>query len=72
MLLAGAKYGYRNIILGAWGCGFFGNYASDMARFFQQVIVEEKYGGYFREICFTIYGDGRKGKDNYEAFKRCF
>lgn len=72
MLLAGAKYGYRNIILGAWGCGVFGNYASDMARFFQQVIVEEKYGGYFREICFAIYGDGRKGKDNYEAFKRCF
>ncbi len=56
MLAAAAKYGYKNIILGAWGCGAFGNKPEDVAGYFKKVIVDEDYGRCFDEICFAIYG----------------
>ena len=70
LLLAAAKYGYKELVLGAWGCGAFGNRPDDVASYFRQVIVEEGLGRAFDEICFAIYGseDGR----NITAFRKCF
>lgn len=69
-LAAAAKYGYKNVVLGAWGCGAFGNSPKKVAKYFRQVIVDEGYGYLFDEICFAIYGS-ENGK-NINAFRECF
>ena len=70
LLLAAAKYGYKNIVLGAWGCGAFGNDARDVAEYFRKIIVDEGYGKGFEEICFAIYG--RENGRNITAFREVF
>jgi uncharacterized protein (TIGR02452 family) len=69
-LAAAAKYGYKNVVLGAWGCGAFGNSPKKVAEYFRQVIIDEGYGYLFDEICFAIYGS-ENGK-NINAFRECF
>lgn len=61
MLKAAIGYGYKNLVLGAWGCGAFGNDPRMVANCFKKVIIEEGLGLFFEEVCFAIYGseDGR-------------
>lgn len=68
MLRAAEKYGYKDVVLGAWGCGAFGNDAEEVAGYFRTVLVDEGYGRMFDEVCFAIYGreDGR----NITAFRK--
>lgn len=70
MLLVAKEHGYKNLILGAWGCGAFHNDPVEVAGCFKQVIIEEGYGMFFDEICFAIYGkeDGK----NITSFRKCF
>ena len=70
ILKAAAKRGYRNLVLGAWGCGAFGNNPVHVAEYFKEAIVDENLGVFFDEICFAIYGreDGR----NITAFRSVF
>ena len=70
LLRAAAVNGYRNLVLGAWGCGAFGNRPEDVAYYFKKVIVDEELGRAFDEICFAIYGS-ENGK-NITAFRNCF
>ena len=70
LLRAAAEFGYKSLVLGAWGCGAFGNRPDEVASYFRRVIVDEGLGRAFDEICFAIYGseDGR----NITAFRKCF
>ena len=70
MLRVAARQGYRNLVLGAWGCGAFGNHPKDVSAYFKQVLVDEEYGRCFDKVCFAIYGkeDGR----NITAFREQF
>ena len=70
MLSAARKEGYTKLVLGAWGCGAFGNKPSEVSEYFREILVEEGYGTYFEEICFAIYGpeDGK----NISAFRQTF
>ena len=70
MLRAAAERGYRDLVLGAWGCGAFGNKPEEVAGYFRQVILEEKEGAAFDTICFAIYGS-ENGK-NITAFREVF
>jgi len=56
--------GLKNFVLGAWGCGVFGNDPQMVAELFK--INLEKYGSYFDHIVFAIAGGG----PNYDTFKR--
>ncbi len=58
----------RYFVLGAWGCGVFGNNPMLVALLFQQMIA--KYGNHFEHIIFAIYGD--KEDENYKAFAEVF
>lgn len=70
MLLIAKENGYRNLVLGAWGCGAFHNDPKEVAGCFRKVLVEEGYKAFFDEICFAVYGkeDGK----NITAFRDCF
>ena len=59
--------GKRHLILGAWGCGVFGNKADDGAAWFHEAIDED--GGWFDSIEFAIL-PGRI--DNITPFRNEF
>ena len=50
--IAGA-YGYTHLILGAWGCGAFGNDPYTVAKSFKTHLLQS-FKGYFKEITFAI------------------
>jgi uncharacterized protein (TIGR02452 family) len=56
----------ESLILGAWGCGVFRNEASDVARYFKEVI-DAKFKHSFKEIIYAIYDSSDK-KVNFNAF----
>lgn len=70
MLLIAKEHGYKDLVLGAWGCGAFHNKPDAVAAYFRQVLIEEAYGACFDEVCFAIYG--REDGNNISAFRSCF
>jgi uncharacterized protein (TIGR02452 family) len=54
------------LILGAWGCGAFGNSPNVVASTFKHLLGTE-YNRYFDKVIFAIHGNG-----NYLAFKGIF
>lgn len=70
LLLTAAKYGYKNLVLGAWGCGAFGNDPKYVADYFKYVLCDEGYGMCFDKICFAIYG--KENGRNITEFKKVF
>ena len=54
------------IILGAWGCGVFGNNPETIANLFKEVIAE---GTNIKNIVFAVINDGNSVADNYNVFK---
>lgn len=46
-------YGYAELVLGAWGCGAFGNDPRQAARDFRNAL-EGEFNGAFREVVFAI------------------
>ncbi|MCD8383029.1 MAG: TIGR02452 family protein [Clostridiales bacterium] len=76
MLLVAASQGYRHLILGAFGCGVYGNDAALVSDLFARGIREFSYAGkgsgeLFDSIQFAVLC--RPGKDyNYREFCRNF
>eukprot|EP01088_Endostelium_zonatum_P009845 TRINITY_DN2316_c0_g1_i1.p1 TRINITY_DN2316_c0_g1~~TRINITY_DN2316_c0_g1_i1.p1 ORF type:complete len:534 (-),score=143.30 TRINITY_DN2316_c0_g1_i1:42-1643(-) len=79
VLLAGLELGYNAIILSAWGCGKNKSSPSEMARLWQEVILEDfkdKEGveGAYKKIVFAIK-EGAEGRmdhnpeGNFEPFQ---
>ena len=70
MLRIAAKHGYKNLVLGAWGCGAFGNSARKVSGYFRDVLISEQYGRCFDEVCFAVYG--KPDGENIMAFADTF
>ncbi|MCC8182713.1 MAG: TIGR02452 family protein [Clostridiales bacterium] len=76
MLLVAASQGYRHLILGAFGCGVYGNDAALVSDLFARAIREFTFAGkgsgqLFDSIQFAVLC--RPGKDyNYREFCRNF
>jgi uncharacterized protein (TIGR02452 family) len=47
--------GFTNVVLGAFGCGAFGNSTENVAAMFKKVLIDENLKSYFRKIVFAIY-----------------
>jgi uncharacterized protein (TIGR02452 family) len=53
VLSIGVKHGHDAIVLGAWGCGAFGNDGREIAALFQKAL-EENFKGAYRQVIFAI------------------
>ena len=66
-----AYYDCKDIVLGAYGCGVFGNDPYDVAKFWYELLFDEDMKGYFNSITFSILD--RPGRDsNIAVFKKFF
>lgn len=52
VLAIARAYGYQDLILGAWGCGTYGNNPRRIATLFRAALEEQ--AGVFREVVFAI------------------
>lgn len=76
MLVVAACYGHRDLVLGAWGCGAFGNDAQMIARLFhkafaQKMIQGRLLGSFFDWVNFAVL-DRTRDQYNYHAFQEYF
>lgn len=62
-----AYSGAKTLILGAYGCGVFGQNPHEVATIFKEII--DKYPKVFKTIVFAI---PNKNTENYKAFKEVF
>ena len=86
MLAVAIAHEYKNLILGAWGCGAFGHDARRVAEYFYNLLVTKGYRNYFDNICFAIPDDAPQAnqennleqhahsdkEDNFDVFDEVF
>ena len=76
MLKCAAFMGYSHLVLGAWGCGAFGNDPNLVAELFYRAVKEFDYDGvgfkgFFRSVTFAVLSRDREQK-NFKAFEEFF
>jgi len=64
---AAVHLGYKDLVLGALGCGAFGNPAAVVAACWKEVLEENRFKGAFRNIIFAVFGE-----DNFVPFSQVF
>jgi uncharacterized protein (TIGR02452 family) len=77
-LRVAAHQGHTKLVLGALGCGVFGNPAKEVARLFLDVLCEEEFrGGWWSDVVFAVMDNGKRGEKgrtngdgNYGVFWR--
>jgi uncharacterized protein (TIGR02452 family) len=70
VLMIGAAHNHTAIVLGAWGCGAFGNDSSEIAVLFQQALLGE-FRGVYETIIFAIL-DFSENQRFIEPFRSVF
>jgi uncharacterized protein (TIGR02452 family) len=68
VLAVAAAHGHRRIVLGAWGCGVFGNDPAAVAEAFAAALAANPW---FESVVFAVL-DGRRGTPTLAAFERAF
>lgn len=76
ILHVAASYGYEKLVLGAWGCGAFGNDARQMAEIFERAFrnlrcAQQPERECFRQITFAVL-DRSQSQYNYRSFQEYF
>ena len=72
VLAVARKHGHDAIVLGAWGCGVFGNDPSNIASWFADELERDsQFAGAFRRVVFAVL-DFAEGAPTYEAFREVF
>ncbi|WP_084800588.1 TIGR02452 family protein, partial [Promicromonospora kroppenstedtii] len=61
-----AAHGCRRLVLGAWGCGVFGNDPDEVATTFAEALASRRW---FEQVVFAIL-DTRPGQPVLRAFER--
>ncbi|SES04813.1 TIGR02452 family protein [Lentzea albida] len=64
VLHVAASHGHRRLVLGAWGCGVFGNDPATVARIFGLALRDNRY---FEHVVFAVL-DRQKGTPTFQAF----
>jgi uncharacterized protein (TIGR02452 family) len=68
VLKIAAAHGHRRLVLGAWGCGVFGNDPALVAETFATALRDHPY---FERVVFAVL-DHQHGTPTYAAFARAF
>jgi uncharacterized protein (TIGR02452 family) len=68
LALAEAK-GHRSLVLGAWGCGVFGNDPEMAADSFGTWLEAARFRGSFDRVVFAVY-DPRPGRPSHTVFSK--
>ena len=77
MIRTAVEEGYTRLVLGAWGCGNFGNDPDLVAKIFQQIIMEcndsdgTYFANFFEEIVMAVF-DGSVEQMRYQSFAHFF
>lgn len=76
LLICAAFYEYDYLILGAWGCGAFGNDPKIVAELFRKAIYDESINGFkicknFKRIDFAVLSTD-KNNYNFDTFDTTF
>ena len=76
MIKCAAYFGYEDLVLGAWGCGAFGNDAAVVSDLFYKALMEQSQNvlqtkDLFRRIVFAVRSRGEESY-NYKEFNRNF
>lgn len=71
ILAIAIEKGHEAVVLGAFGCGVFGNKPLEVAQVFKQVLNDSLYKGQFKKVTFAIY-DKSSNKEIYNVFKSTF
>lgn len=64
--------GCTDIILGAFGCGVFGNEPEVIAKYWKELLIDEGLAGYFDSITFSVYDHPDRKVKNIDFFKKEF
>ncbi|MCW1884803.1 TIGR02452 family protein [Luteolibacter flavescens] len=64
-------HGHRNLLLGAWGCGVFGNDPRMVAGAFKEWIDGPTFAGAFDQVVFAVF-DGTEDQGTLRAFEETF
>lgn len=68
VLAVGRHHGHKAVVLGAWGCGVFGNDPSDIARWFSDALnSDSRFVGAFDRVVFAVL-DFADDAPTYNAF----
>jgi uncharacterized protein (TIGR02452 family) len=70
VLRIAAVHGHESIVLGAWGCGVFGNDPGEIAELFEAAL-RGPHSGNFRRVVFAIL-DRSVSEDTLGPFRRRF
>jgi uncharacterized protein (TIGR02452 family) len=71
VLAAAHHHGHRELVLGAWGCGVFGNDPEGMAALFAEHLLGGVFTGRFAQVLFAVL-DPTPGRRIHKAFARTF
>jgi uncharacterized protein (TIGR02452 family) len=67
ILRIAVKNGHRQIVLGAFGCGAFGNPKEDVAGMWKSVLSESEFaGGWWQDVVFAVLDTD--GRGNFQTF----
>ena len=69
VLAIARAYDYPALVLGAWGCGTYGNDPARIAVLFRTALEEQ--AGAFAEVVFAV-ADGSPGRKTFSAFAAAF
>ena len=67
VLAVASAHGHRKLVLGAWGCGVFGNDPAVVAAVFAAALG--RAAGRFDHVAFAVL-DGQRGAPTHAAFAR--
>ncbi|KAL9576854.1 MAG: hypothetical protein Q9212_006764 [Teloschistes hypoglaucus] len=73
ILRVAAAKGHRKLVLGALGCGAFGNPRDEVLRLWKEVFAEPEFsGGWWEHVVFAVMdsGAGKDSNSNYGVFWR--
>ncbi len=70
VLSIGVKHAHDSIVLGAWGCGAFGNDGHEIAELFYRTL-EQNFKGVYGQVVFAIV-DWSRGRKFIGPFQEAF